>query len=99
MCSFGSLKRDRQGGASVPSGSICCSTSSGRSHNSVRNSSHHFQPIDIRQWHIRHMWLTLVPECDGGNIILQWQIATATAPAESLNSHAQVLLEANRVHD
>src|SRR5437868_13906719 len=99
MCSSGSLKRDRQGVTAVPGGRSAAQHQVSHSCNSVWKALHHFQPIYIRQWHIWHVWLTLIPECNRGDIVLQWQIATATAPAEGLNGHTQVFLEANGVHD
>src|SRR6266487_2535907 len=45
------------------------------------------------------MWFALVPERDRGNVILQGQVATTAAPAQSLNSYTQILLKTNGVHN
>src|ERR1022692_2939888 len=41
----------------------------------------------------------LIPKRDGGDVVLQLQVASAGLPAERLNRHLQILLEANRVRD
>src|SRR5260370_28327517 len=45
------------------------------------------------------MRLTLVPEYGRGDIVSQGKITSATAPSQRLNGHAQVLLEADGVHN
>src|SRR5687767_2551274 len=58
-----------------------------------------FQIIPIRQCRKWCGGQCLIPVSDGCDVILQGQITPAAAPAESLDSNAQILLEANRIGD
>src|SRR6266478_9042099 len=43
--------------------------------------------------------LHLIPKSDGGEVVLQRQVAAARLPAQGLNRYFQILLESNRIHD
>ena len=62
-------------------------------------SLYDFQNIFRRQLRERHCRQRLIPESDGCNVVLQRQITSTFPPAQRLNRHFQILLEANRIHD
>ena len=59
----------------------------------------HFQVISIRQRRERTGGQGLVPIGDGGQVVLQREVAAAAAPAEGLDGDLEVALKADRVGD
>src|SRR4051812_6819298 len=68
-------------------------------HPVINYASYDFQVVLIREFRKRRRRQCLVPVSDRSDIVLLRQIATAAAPAESLDCHAQILFEADRIHD
>ena len=59
--------------------------------------SDNFQSVAITEARERGVWFALVPVGHRGDIVLERQVAPALAPAQRLDRHAQIVLEADGV--
>src|SRR5262245_15877047 len=67
--------------------------------NEAAAASDHFQIIILRQFRERGGGEGLIPERDAGDVVLEGEIAAVAAPAEGLDRHLKIGLEADRVGD
>ena len=57
------------------------------------------EDVPLRQRRKRRVRFRLIPEGDGGDVILQRLVAVILVPAEVLNRHPQIGFEMNRIPD
>src|SRR5690349_15692584 len=65
----------------------------------ITTGLYYLQIIPIRQRWERRGRQCLIPVHHRRDVVLKRQVAAAAAPAERLNGHTQILLEADRIHN